>query len=88
MSLYVDHARLPYRRMLMSHLLADTSEELRQAEQLLGLPANSVQHLGTPKEHLDISESKRATAVKMGAIEVTSKYLVLLIKKKRKASEQ
>ena len=88
MSLYVDHARLPYRRMLMSHLLADTSEELRKAEKLLGLPTNSVQYLGTPKEHLDVCESKRATAIKMGAIEVTSKELVLLIRKKRKASAQ
>ena len=84
MPLYVDHARLPYRRMLMSHLLADTSEELKQAEKLLGLPTNSVQHLGTPKEHLDISESKRAIAINMGAIEVTSKHLILLIRKKEK----
>ena len=88
MPLYVDHARLPYRRMLMSHLLADTSEEIKQAEKLLGLPANSVQYLGTPKEHLDVSESKRVIAVKMGAIEVTSKYLILIIREKRKAPEQ
>ena len=88
MPLYVDHARQPYRRMLMSHLLADTSEEIKQAETMLGLPPNSVQYPGTPKEHLDISESKRAFAVRMGAVEVTSKQLVLIIRKKRAQAQQ
>ena len=86
MTLYVDHARLPFRLMLMSHLLADTSQELKQAEKLLGLPANSIQYAGTPKEHLDISERKRAIAVSMGAIEVSSKDLVRIIRKKRNQS--
>ena len=74
--------------MLISHLLADTSQELKQAEQLLGLPANSIQHAGTPKEHLDISERKRTIAVNMGAIKVSSKDLVRLIRKKRNQSYQ
>ena len=42
--LYVDHARLPSRRMLMSHLVADTPEELLEAETALGIPQGSIQY--------------------------------------------
>ena len=83
MSIYVDHARIPYRQMLMSHLMADTPEELRQAERSLGLPSGSVQHPGSPKEHLDVSESKRTLAISQGAIPVSSKFLVTMVRTRR-----
>ena len=57
--LYVDHARIPFGRMLMSHLIADTPKELHEAAHLLELERH-IQHPGTPKEHLDVSETKRA----------------------------
>ena len=37
--LYVDHVRIPFGRMLMNHLMADTPEELREAAEQLGLSA-------------------------------------------------
>ena len=83
MSLYVDHARIPYRGMLMSHLLADTTQELIDAEQALGLPTGCVQFTGTDKEHLDISESKRTLAIRMGAKQVSSKELIQIIRTRR-----
>ena len=81
MSVYVDHARLPFRTMLMSHLMADTSEELHEMTELLGL-ARWVQHPGTTNEHLDVSESKRQEAIRLGAHEVTGVDLVNLRRRK------
>lgn len=84
MSLYVDHARIQYRGMRMSHMLADTPAELQEAERALGIPVGSIQYQDTPKEHLDISESKRDQAIHdMGAIEVSSKTLVRMIQRRR-----
>ena len=83
--LYVDHARIPFRRMLMSHLLADTPEELLAAQTDLGIPEGSLQYPGTWKEHLDISESKREIALKLGAQPVTGRQLVEVTRRKRRA---
>ena len=79
---YVDHARIPYGRMLMSHLMADTPDELREIARKLNIERH-IQHPGTPKEHLDVSQSKRAEAIKMGAASVTGRQLVEIIRSKR-----
>ena len=86
--LYVDHARIPFRRMLMNHLLADTREELEQAIIDLGLPPGIIQHPGEPKEHLDISESKRQLALKLGAKPITGKELVEMVRRRRKEHDR
>ena len=85
MALYVDHARIPFRRMRMSHLMADSHHELLQAERDLGLPPNSIQHPRTPKEHLDVSETKRALAIRLGAQPVSSRRLVSIMRQRRAA---
>ena len=79
--IYVDHARIPYMRMLMSHLLADTSDELQDMAERLGLD-QYVQAVGTFREHLDVSEGKRSEAIKLGAQEVTVRELVALRRSK------
>ena len=58
MTSYVDHARIPFGRMLMNHLMADTSYELLAMCRSLGLRESYIQHPGTAKEHLDVSESQ------------------------------
>ena len=70
------------RRMLMSHLLAGTPEELREAARQLGLSAH-VPRPGTAKEHLDLSESKLREGLRMGAVEVTGRQLAEIIRSKR-----
>ena len=82
--LYVDHVRIPFGRMLMNHLMANTPEELREAAEQLGLSAY-IQSPGTEKEHLDVSESKRREALAMGARPVTGRELVNLVQTKRAA---
>lgn len=85
--LYVDNMKTPFRRMLMSHLIADTSQELAQAERTLGLPEGSIQYQGTWKEHLDVSQSKRAEALKMGATSLTGKQLAIMLIERREAEK-
>ena len=80
--IYVDHARIPYGQMLMSHLMADTPEELREMAKKLEIE-RYIQYPGTPKEHLDVSEYKRAEAIRMGAASVTGRQLAEIIRSKR-----
>lgn len=57
-------------RMKMSHLMADTSEELLQMVDRIGVQRKWIQNAGTKREHFDIALSKRKLAVAAGAIEV------------------
>lgn len=84
MSVYVDDARIPYGRMKMCHMLADTREELEAMARKIGLPSSAtLQSPGQPNEHIDVSATYRAKAVQAGAIEVDSRALVKLIRSKR-----
>ena len=87
--LYVDHLRVPFGRMLMSHLVADTQEELRDAARRLGLH-QYIQYPSYPsgrKEHLDLSESKRIEAIRMGAKEVTAREIVRIQQAKHQVQD-
>ncbi len=58
-------------RMSMSHLMADTTEELLAMVDKIGVNRKWIQYPGTPKEHFDICLSKRKLAVAAGAKEIT-----------------
>ena len=60
----------------MSHMAADTTEELLEMADRIDLPRRWLQNEGRRLEHFDISVSKRRLAVKNGAIEVTMRELV------------
>ena len=88
MPLYVDHYRAPFGRMKMSHLMADTKEELLRAAGTLGLRRSWLQHEDQPKEHFDVSESKRKLAIdRLGAVPVTGRELVEIVRRKRTGPE-
>ncbi len=81
MSVYVDDMRAPFGNMVMCHMWADTREELFAMADRIGVqrkwfqrPA-SIKLLGMKAswEHFDIAHSKRALAVKYGAIQ-TDRY--------------
>lgn len=67
---YVDdmhkHAAGQFRRMKMSHMIADTAEELHAMADRIGVARKW--HQG---DHYDIALSKRALAVAAGAREIT-----------------
>ncbi len=69
MSVYVDKAANSFGRMIMSHMIADTPQELRDMADLIGVQRKWFQsHGSTP--HFDIAKSKRAAAIAHGAIEL------------------
>ena len=77
MSVFVDDMRAPYGLMLMCHMGADTTEELLEMADKIGLPRKWLQCAGTWREHFDIALSKRTLAVKFGALEVTQREFVM-----------
>ena len=57
-------------RMKMSHLYADTHDELIAMVDTIGVQRKWIQHKGDPKrEHFDIALGKRRLAVAAGAVE-------------------
>lgn len=70
MTVYVDNVQIPWRGMLMSHMTADSVEELHEFAEGLGLKRAWAQ---LPPEHsiphYDVSEGKRQKAIRLGAVE-------------------
>ncbi len=83
MAVYVDDMKWPFKGMVMCHMLADTSAELHAMADLLGMERRWVQYPGTAKEHYDIPMSRRVVAVEAGAVEVSWRFMVGLIRSRR-----
>lgn len=64
---YVDNFNAHYRGMIMSHMIADTTEELLEMANSIGVSKKWIQDPGTKWEHFDICQSKKALAIKKGA---------------------
>lgn len=80
MSVYVDESIWPFGRMMMCHMVADSRAELDAMADTIKVPRRWIQKAGTDREHYDICKSKRAKAVKAGAIEVTCFELVSIVR--------
>lgn len=85
MGVYVDAAENPYGRMLMCHMVADSTAELVAMAKLIGVHPRWIQKPGDPAEHFDICKSKRAAAIKAGAVPIDRIAFVNLIRRKRGA---
>lgn len=81
MTVYVDRAQHQLGRMKMSHLLADSLDELHAMADKIGLKREWFQTRSTP--HYDVCQAKRAEAIKHGAVEVGNRELVTIIRKWR-----
>lgn len=86
MSVYVDDMRANFGRMVMCHMVADTDAELHAMAERIGVARRWHQKAGTPHSHYDIALSKRALAVKAGALEIHSSQLGRIIRSKRAAA--
>lgn len=82
MSVYVDEAIWPFGRMVMCHLLADTAEELHTMAARVGVARKWFQ-ANARIPHYDLCKSKRELAIKFGAVPVTRKQCVYLMKRHR-----
>ena len=77
MPVYVDDVFIPFGRMKMCHMIADTEEELHEMARKIGLKREWFQDTSRP--HYDVSKTKRAEAVRHGAVEVSVKELIALL---------
>jgi hypothetical protein len=79
MTVYVDDMRAPFGRMVMCHCWADTRDELFAMMDRIGVQRKWFQRpdgdcdfgMNASWEHFDIAWSKRALAIKAGAMEVS-----------------
>lgn len=83
MAVYMDGAKNPLGRMLMSHMFADTYEELVEMASTIGLAHKHLQNPGQANEHFDVSQTYRDKAIAAGAVEVNSRELVQIIRRRR-----
>lgn len=72
---YIDSFNAPLGRMLMCHMVADTTEELLEMVDKIGVQRKWIQDAGTYQEHFDICLSKKKLALQHGAQEITLKQL-------------
>ncbi len=84
MAVFVDDIYAPLGRMKMCHMIADNHEELMEMAAVIGVRSRWLQHVGTYKEHFDISMSKRALALQHGAQAITCRELVRKIIQRRR----
>lgn len=81
MSVYVDDMyKYPigqFGRMKMSHLFADSTNELLEMVDKIGVQRKWIQYPNTNKEHFDIALGKRKLAILYGAIEISMRDAAL-----------
>jgi hypothetical protein len=70
--------RAGFGRMVMCHMKANTTAELLEMADRIGVARKWIQDKGGRWEHFDICLSKKKLAISFGAIEVTSRELVRL----------
>lgn len=65
------------------HMIADSTDELLVMIARLWLKPGYIRDGGTHREHIDLIPSKRAQAVRYGAVEITGRELVQRMEAKR-----
>lgn len=69
----------------MSHMLADSLDELHKMAASIGLRREWFQNHATP--HYDLCQTKRKAALRLGAIEIDRRQTVTLIRRWRVTNE-
>lgn len=88
MAVYVDDMNAQYGRMKMSHLLADSNDELHAMAEKIGVARKWWQSPEkTSGSHYDIALSKKALAIQFGAIEITWKQAGAMNSRRRVTGE-
>jgi hypothetical protein len=70
-------------RMVLCHMLADTSAELLAMADRIGVNRRWLQDSGTPREHFDVSLDRRRRALAAGAQVITRRELGMLLHRRR-----
>lgn len=82
MAVYIDNFEAPFGRMLMCHMIADTTEELLAMADRIGVQRKWIQDAGTYNEHFDICLSKKKKALEYGAKAITMMQLGRMLTKR------
>lgn len=86
MTVYVDDMHLypmgQFGRMKMSHMIADTLDELNAMADKIGVSRRWLQDVPSGA-HYDVAMSKRSLAVSFGAKEITLRECAFMCKKQR-----
>jgi hypothetical protein len=82
-SVYVDGMQAAFGRMVMCHMLADSTAELLEMADRIGIKRKWLQHGGTEREHFDVCKAKRALAIAAGAKEIGRRELVGILRARR-----
>ncbi len=67
---YVDNFNAKFGRMTMCHVVADTTNELLDMMDKIGVQRKWIQYPNTYNEHFDICLSKKKKAIEFGAKEI------------------
>lgn len=84
MPVYVDKARNNLGRMIMCHMIADTPDELHAMAAAIGMKPEWFQSSKFP--HYDVSVSRRSLAIKLGAIELDRRQIVMAMRRIRQSN--
>ena len=79
---YVDNMNRKFGRMKLSHMIADTTEELLEMVDKIGIDRKWIQYPGTYREHFDISEVKKKIALSLGATQISMMDLGRILAKR------
>lgn len=79
---YIDNMNAPYGRMKMCHMIADSTEELLEMADKIGVNRKWIQDAGTYNEHFDICLSKKDKAIQSGAKPITMMELGRILSKR------
>jgi hypothetical protein len=85
LSVYLDNAKNRFGRMIMCHMIADSTGELLRMADRIGVARKWLQAAGTRREHFDICLEKRRRAIALGAIPLTSRDFVRVIQNRSDA---
>lgn len=83
MTVYVDDMQALYGRMKMSHMIADTEDELHAMADKIGVARRWYQG-----DHYDICQSKRALSIQFGAQPLSRMELGRIAIAKRRAARE
>lgn len=79
---YVGTREYKYGRMIMSHMAADSLEELHEMAQSIGVAKKHFQNK-KGKPHYDICKQNKKKAIKLGAKEVDDRKIIELFQSKK-----
>lgn len=71
MTVYVDDMMAPLGRMKVSRMIADSTDELLQMADAIGVQRKWIKYADTPGEHFNVSKGARTKAIELGAVPVS-----------------